>query len=498
VGNVRPFPVAPGANREPGKTRVDLMLAEHSKAQSTVVGDRSTRLPSRYYGAAVVFLAVFFAGLIAGRVPPSEYQVESVVGWDIPPMSGGNSGRASWDGFRAELLSEKPLETAIRCADAHCARRPIEAVESGLDERIRGVQAALRLQPAAKEGPALMRIVFTAADREWSMAFVEALARGFAQTPRHKPRADDGGPSIAAARWRADAARHYEQKARCDRQAFLEEHLSPAEIERLEKAGATSSTNTTASAHRPNPMWSQRQAVLAELGTQLDSLLATHTPNHPQVVDLTLRMIQQREVLDETPRYLGPDGWPADAGANRELVEAYARHEQACQLAVQERVAAEDRLTALTEQLRVSRRDSESRWVESKAAVTSELCGRMPVRRVAFIGLVAAVGSIVMATMVGSPKALARHDLAAGGECGGAALPGDSVSGATVWRRFRHWARRGGGVRVITAVCECGLALLLVAFAAGALQHGWSIDGLAEDPFAMIAHTVLRACHRVF
>lgn len=490
----------------------------------------SITLPSPLYGCTIITLAVFFVGLIAWRVPVEAYIVVSQVGCrSLARQEAGSRGTHDGVLFAA---TRQALANAIRLADAQITPESAAESEPIADERMEEVAQGLRIQAReVKPGEQSISIAFSGDDPAWSMALVDVLTREclLAAAPR------DASPAMAAnnvrtLRWKTELARHYERKARHELELAMEVSAqrqamtdSLAQSEQGARSGQAASTPE--GAVELHPQWVALQQELSDMANQLQNLLVTLTPNHPQVQALTQQMEAVRRQLDLTPKYWTPDITPAvvteSAGGSSEPTDASQvahklelgagptseavppAHEadviNAAQAeldsAVAAREAAEEELTALISNaaMKSPTAEFESRWVITPPSLQGQIGGRPSVRRVAVIGGMSLFSGLAFAWGLGSLSGLRRLnslpelenllDLPVVGQ-----LSLDPAGQATTRLVFRGRLLRGA-----TLLAEVILGLLVVIYLSGVFQTSGVTSGLREDPFAAIPQTIVEA-----
>ncbi len=489
----------------------------------------SVAVPSPLYGCTIITLAVFFVGLVAWRVPVDAYIVVSQVGCRSVLRNGaGNSDAGNGTLYAA---SRQSLANAIRLADAQLTRESADEVDPITDERMEEVAQGLRIQArAVKPGEQSISIAYSGDNPAWSMALVDVLTRDcLLAVP-----AGESSPAIAASkvrelRWKAELARHYERKARHELELVMEtgaERQATANVtpEGDSGDGPGMAASTPEGAVEYHPQWVALQQELSDMANQLQTLLVTLTPNHPQVQTLTQQMESVRRQLDLTPKYWTPDITPAvvteSAGSTSEPTDAsQVAHKldldsaaapdattnstesggvNAAQAeldtAVDARESAEDALATLISTAALKSSSSslpESRWLITPPSVQGRIGGRPSPGRVAVIGGMSVVSGLAFAWGLGSLSGLRRVnslpelesllDLPVVGQ-----LSLDPAGQAT-----SRLALRGRTLRGLMLLAEVILGLLVITYLAGVFQNSEVTSGLREDPFATIPQTIV-------
>lgn len=504
-------------------------LRDSSQGRALLARRTSLALPSPLYGCTIIALAVFFVGLIAWRVPVEAYIVVSQVG--CRSLARQEAGARSAQDGALFTATRQALANAIRLADAQVTNDTADKAEPITDARMEEVTQALRIQAReVKPGEQSISIAYSGDDPAWSVALVDVLTRECLLATASR----DASPAMAAnnvrtLRWKADLARHYERKARHELELAME---TSAQMEALanavamgEQGGAPGmATATPQGAVELHPQWVTLQQELSDMANQLQNLLVTLTPNHPQVQSLTQQMEAVRRQLDLTPKYWTPDITPAvvtesaggaseptdasqvahklelgaaatEAPTQASQVDGVAAAQAELDSAVDARESAEEELAALISSaaLNTTASASESRWVITPPSVQGQVGGRPSASRVAVIGGMSLFSGLAFAWGLGSLSGLRRVnsllelenllDLPVVGQ-----LSLDPAGQATTRLVFRGRVLRGA-----TLLAEVILGLLVVVYLAGVFQSSGVTSGLREDPFAAIPQTIVEA-----
>ncbi|MHB8970838.1 MAG: hypothetical protein ACYC3X_15085 [Pirellulaceae bacterium] len=501
------------------------------------------QLPSPLYGLTIVSLAVFFAGLIIWRVPVEAYLIVSEVGRRAvvegsPATQSADFVFETRDGQQMASIRQA-LADAIRYADARLANTEPDCSTAVREERLQSVGRRLRISAhRIQNSDHGISISFAGQNPAWSLALVENLTRECLVSGGQLAAA----PAISSrllrdARWRVEQARHYERKARFEMEDMIDAQLanrsgteeSGVNGKNSESEFATSGAELdTEPAPEPNPQWLYLQNELANMTSQLQSLLSQLTPNHPQIRDLTLQMETVRHQLDQTPQYVAPQvslaigsaptagnppstetslaahkldiaGAAASAGGEGAGGE-YAKERETHERAVRAREEVEQQLATLMAQqaTHAPGGNVESRWLITPPSVQGRIGGRPSAGRVGAIGLFALLCGVSMAWSVGTLKGLRRLNSVADLELTLSIPVVGQLSIDPVPQAVLQLTRRSQFLRGITWVVEASLVLMLIGFLVGVLDGSSVSPFLRQDPFATIPETIVRAVQTWF
>ncbi len=480
-------------------------------------------LPTRLYGTTIVSLAVFFAGLIAWRVPVEGYLAVSQIGRHVLAQPDQNDHLVN----AVQILDDpqipalhQVLADAIRFADARLANAQPDLQAEVSEQRIRSAQDRLTINVRSlPECEHTICISFAGSDPAWSLALVEHLTRDCLLAPSQNPATQTrSARALRDAQWRLDQTRHYERKARYRVEDTVDAYF--AMLARPGKHGEeveSLSENTLGSrllagpdtAPQLNPKWEALQGQLDAMSEQLRPLVEHLTPAHPHILELTRRMDLVRAELEATPQYLGADASEAGARAGSEsaaqashvagvvgsYLEDYQELRKAYQEAIGDREEAERRLSSLLVRSadESSSPPGESRWLITPPTLQGRIGGRPSAHRVGAIGLLAlccGAGTAWLITTLGGLRRI--YTVAELEQILSVPVVGQlSIDPAP--RSVVRLAARCRIARGLVKGAEIALGLMLVVFISGAIAGSPASQLLREDPFAAIPDTIIQA-----